>query len=142
MTFEQWLRSNPDHKYKDATIKRYIRALEKSEEWLNITLPRKILMIHDKDEFATVVNMIQSVPDYKDINFSHGHGDLSAALGLYQKYLENEQKGSMNHTATNTKNKDTTNTAQLTSIKNVLPYIESFIQLKGFSSTGSLIQNF
>lgn len=40
-SFKKWLISYPTHKYTDATITRYIRALEKSEEWLGINLPKK-----------------------------------------------------------------------------------------------------
>ena len=65
-------------------MKRYIRALEKCEEWLNITLPRNILMIDKLEEYYEALNIIKEVPNFKEINYSHGHGDLSAALTLYQ----------------------------------------------------------
>ena len=86
--FREWLRVYPDHKYTEATITRYIRALDKSEEWLGINLARKIIEIDSLSEFNTVERQIRETPDYAEVNQSHGHGDLSAALRLYRKYLE------------------------------------------------------
>ena len=91
MTFEEWMFNCKNHKYSDNTIQRYIRALDKCEEWLNISLPYKIQSIHNSSDFEKVLQIIYSVPDYKDINYSHGHGDLSAALKLYKKYIQDEE---------------------------------------------------
>ena len=45
--FEEWLSNYPSHKYLDRTIKRYIRALDKAGEWLQIDLPVCLLEIDD-----------------------------------------------------------------------------------------------
>ena len=80
VSFKEWLENNPNHKYAEATITRYIRALEKCEEWLHIELPKKILDIESPDEFENTEKTIKSHPDYLEVNRNHGHGDLSAAL--------------------------------------------------------------
>ena len=96
ISFVKWLEEYPNHKYTDATIKRYTRALDKVEEWLNITLSTKIMDIHDYQTFLQAQNKIKNSPDYEEVNRNHGHGDLSAALRLYGLYLEdvsNEPEG-------------------------------------------------
>lgn len=87
-SFEKWMENNPNHKYTDATIKRYTRALDKADEWLNITLSEKVLDITDYQTFLNVQNEIKNAPDYEEVNRNHGHGDLSAALRLYGLYLK------------------------------------------------------
>ena len=86
-SFDKWMENNPNHKYTDATIKRYIRALDKAEEWLNIALPARVLDITDYQSFLYVQNEIKNAPNYEEVNRNHGHGDLSAALRLYGLYL-------------------------------------------------------
>ena len=98
ITFEKWMENNPNHKYTDATIKRYIRALDKAEEWLNITLPTKILNINDYQTFLQVQDEIKNAPDYEEINRNHGHGDLSAALRLYGQYLKDSDSTKQTNT--------------------------------------------
>lgn len=91
-SFSEWLEKYPNHKYTDATIKRYIRALDKAGEWLNISLTANILDITDYQIFLQVQKDIKSVPDYEEVNRNHGHGDLSAALRLYGLYLQDVSK--------------------------------------------------
>lgn len=88
--FEEWLKDYKDHKYTDGTVKRYIRALQKVEEWLGINLPKQVMEIDDLEEFLNVQSIIKRTPDYDDINQSHGHGDLSAALNAYEKFLRSD----------------------------------------------------
>ena len=52
--FSSWMNEYPDHKYSDATIKRYVRALNKAEEWFDISLPKKILDVTNHDEFQII----------------------------------------------------------------------------------------
>ena len=91
-SFEKWMENNPNHKYTDATIKRYTRALDKADEWLNITLSEKVLDITDYQTFLNVQNEIKNAPDYEEVNRNHGHGDLSAALRLYGLYLKDSSE--------------------------------------------------
>lgn len=88
MSFEEWLKMNPNHKYLDRTIKRYIRALEMAGEWLQIDMQKGLLEISEYDEFVSEVRRIKDLPNFGEVNQNHGHGDLSAAISLYTKYLE------------------------------------------------------
>ena len=86
--FSNWMINYPDHKYSDATVKRYLRALDKADEWLSITLPKKLVEITDYNEFQLILKQIKNTSNYEEVNRSHGHGDLSAALRLYEIYLK------------------------------------------------------
>lgn len=87
MNFEEWLRSNPHHKYLEKTIKRYIKALEKAGEWLGIDFPKGLLEISGYEEFISETNRMKSLSNYSEVNQSHGHGDLSAAISLFAQFL-------------------------------------------------------
>ena len=92
MGFEEWLKSNPHRKYLDKTIKRYIRALEKAGEWLGVDFPKELLEINGYEEFISETNRIKSLPNYSEVNQSHGHGDMSAAIRLYAQFWEKQMK--------------------------------------------------
>ena len=80
--------------------------------------------IGDVSDFQKVENEIKSAPDYERINQDHGHGDLSAALRLYKKFLENSSnaedlsggKGEMEITA-----------------KEAIEIIRQYISTRGFT---------
>lgn len=84
--FQKWLKVG-GHSYTDSTIYRYTRALELAEDWLSVHLPRPIFTITAIPDFEACVQVIKAVPNFSDVNQSHGHGDLSAALSLYSKFL-------------------------------------------------------
>ncbi|MBO4317816.1 MAG: AAA family ATPase [Mailhella sp.] len=88
MSFEEWLRVYPDHKYHESTIKRYIRALDKAGEWLQVELPEKVLEITEHEKLIAVVNKLRRLPNFEDVNLSHGNGVLSAAIRLYCQFLK------------------------------------------------------
>lgn len=85
--FREWLKKTTSKEYTDHTIYKYLHALEMAEEWLSIKLEKPILFISKLDEFEKTYQEIKSVQDFEEINQSHGHGDLSAALTAYRKYL-------------------------------------------------------
>lgn len=85
--FRQWLTKLENHNYTDSTIYRYIRALEMAEEWLSCKLERPIFSITAYEAFNKCNQTIKSLPNYAEVNQVHGHGDLSAALSLYSKFL-------------------------------------------------------
>lgn len=95
LSFEAWLNNLPDKNYSESTIYRYVRALEKAEEWLEVELTKPILDVTETEEFSDIDNQIKSLPNYEEVNQQHGHGDLSAALSLYRKYVEclNQEEG-------------------------------------------------
>ena len=85
--FIEWMKQYPYHRYTDATISRYVRALNKAEEWLEIVLPNKVLETDNENDFIVIFKTITSTKNYEQINRSHGHGDLSAAMAAYKKFL-------------------------------------------------------
>ena len=85
--FIQWMKHYPNHKYTENTIKRYIYALDKAEEWFNISLKCPILCIATIQDFEKAEAIIKQCPDYDQINRDHGHGDTSAALRIYSLFL-------------------------------------------------------
>ena len=76
ISFEQWLESYQDHKYRDSTIKRYVVALQKAEERLAIHLEKSILTIRNQGEFENAVKIVQSAPNYDFVNKKYGNGDF------------------------------------------------------------------
>lgn len=92
--FQKWLKGLATRKYTEGTIYRYTRALEMAEEWLSIKLPCPVFMIASIEEFERCNQIIKSVPNFAAINQDHGHGDLSAALSLYAKFLVAQTRSS------------------------------------------------
>ena len=75
------------------------------------------------------------MPDFNKINQDHGHGDLSAALALYRKFLDSldgnidsEEEEGEGHMPV--------------SVKEVIHNINEYIVAKGFSYSDNLIENF
>lgn len=93
--FSDWLNNYPDHKYIPSTIKRYLVALERAEERLNIRLHRPIWFISDQDDFENAYNAIVQAESYPIVNKKFGNGDLSAALSAYRKFLIEKAKRSI-----------------------------------------------
>lgn len=83
--FSVWLESIG--KYKKSTIRRYIVALEKAEERLEIKLSTPIFSVTKTSDFKIIEAEIKSSDKYEDVNKSYGNGDLSAAISAYWKYL-------------------------------------------------------
>ena len=92
--FEAWIKNYPKHEYSEGVPKRYSRALKNAEKWLEITLPKPVLTINNKKDFQEAVQLIRDVHDYEEINKAHGNGELSAALRLYELFLESEYTSS------------------------------------------------
>ena len=72
--FSSWMNEYPDHKYSDATIKRYVRALNKAEEWFDISLPKKILDVTNHDEFQIIQKRLKGVPNFEKLTVSMDTG--------------------------------------------------------------------
>lgn len=85
--FKSWLKNLETHKYTEHVIYKYTRALDMAEEWLSIKLPCHIFSITTCEDFDKCIKIIKSVPNFTEINKAHGHGDLSAALSLYSKFI-------------------------------------------------------
>ena len=142
MHFSTWMEEFPDHKYSDATIKRYIRALNKAEEWFNITLPKQILDVTDYNEFQTIQKSIKDVPDFASINRNHGHGDFSAALRLYEMYVADISNTEKCKERRNSLSEEEEKRKLNLSLEETINHIKSYITSKGFTYTDNLIENF
>lgn len=134
VAFEEWLRNNADKTYTDNTVKRYIRAIKKAEEWLGIVLTTHVMDTMTVEEFQMVEKQIKSTDNFEEINQSHGHGDLSAALSAYKKYLY-------------TQNKETSEAEEgedevPISTKEAIHQIRDYIGARGFTYKDELIENF
>lgn len=136
LSFKDWLNLYPDHKYTEATITRYIRALNKSAEWFQIKLVKPILSIVSYEEFMQVQNRIKSLPNYTEVNNTHGHGDLSAALRLYGTYLKSQSGGEQ----PNKRNRGMSN--KRLSVSEAIDIIKRYISQKGFCYDSGLVENF
>lgn len=136
-TFENWLREYKDHKYTEGTVKRYIRALQKAEEWLGITLPKQVLSIDNIEEFQKVKSLIKNTPNYDRVNQSHGHGDLSAALRAYEKFVQAYGlEGQLEESEEEDEEMIDIN------IRDALAEIKNYIFASGFDYSDGLIENF
>lgn len=134
--FSDWLRNNADKQYTENTVRRYVRALSKAEEWLNITLEEPLMNISREADFLKIEKELKDLPDFDKINQDHGHGDLSAAMNLYKKflrYLENES-------ATDDSNIE--EDEALMSTTESIAQIKDYISARGFTYPEGLIENF
>ena len=86
ITYADWLEHYAAYPYKTATIKRYVSILEAAPEKLNLSLPRGIMEIDDPDEFENACIAVATSGGYEQLNKSR-HGELSAAMAAYRKYL-------------------------------------------------------
>lgn len=86
ITYADWLENYAAYPYKTATIKRYVSILEAAPEKLNLSLPRGIMEIDDPDEFENACIAVATSDGYEQLNKSR-HGELSAAMAAYRKYL-------------------------------------------------------
>ena len=141
-SFEKWMENNPNHKYTEATIKRYTRALDKADEWLHITLSEEVLDIADYQTFLNVQNEIKNAPNYEEVNRNHGHGDLSAALRLYGLYLKDSAEEETDTFLPKGGSADKKPPKFNLSPKETVDYIKNYIASKGFSYNDNLIENF
>lgn len=123
------------HKYTEATITRYIRALDKSAEWLGIELDKPVLSISSSEEFDLVQKRIKDLPNYAEVNQGHGHGDLSAALRLYEAYLKFNSEDEHPEKTEEMREIDI-------SVREAVDKIKLYIAAKGFSYNQGMIENF
>ena len=128
--FENWL---DNRKYQKLTVQRYINALKNAEKWLNIILPLRIMDATTIEEFKMAESKIRNAKNFAEINQKHGHGELSAALGAYQKYL---------NTRENKTNIEEDKMEVSISTKEAIQQIQNYIEARGFTYSGKLIENF
>lgn len=88
--FVDWLKKYTEHTYRESTITRYVTALKKAEERLEIRLEIPVLCIKDSKDFEKAFLIIHESPKYEFVNKKYGNGDLSAALSAYRKFIDAE----------------------------------------------------
>ena len=85
--FIKWAESYPEHKYNLTTINKYASVLEKLEAVLEIEIGIKFFDIDTEEKFLAVREKIESKDDWIEFNRQYQHGIISAALGLYYKFI-------------------------------------------------------
>jgi hypothetical protein len=75
--------------YRPQTLKRYGYALKVLPTWVffDSVKPGNLLDVRSIEEFSKIRDKIVSVPGFKEFNEKHNHGDMSAAMSLYEVYL-------------------------------------------------------
>ena len=139
--FEHWLENYENHKYTPATISRYIRALEKAEEWFGVELDSPILMISDVSILNTINIQIRGLANFEEVNRNHGHGDFSAAIRAYEKFLVDigdVPKNEAKEKVLSEKRRE----ELLVSTKEILQHINTYIAAKGFTFDEGLVENY
>ncbi len=89
--FEKWLYNYPDRKYRPSTVKRYLLALDKAAERLEIDLTNDVWNIHSLEQYELLIHEMTNSDKYEYVNKKYGNGDLSAALGAYKKYITEKE---------------------------------------------------
>lgn len=99
VSFETWLMNR---KYQNSTVRKYIVALQKVGERLPNVIEHDLLSITNPVEFHAAVEKIKASPNYAFVNQKYGHGDLSAAMWAYTKYLQEMTTNPIGSTSTTT----------------------------------------
>lgn len=87
ITFEEWMANYAPNNYIPATIKNYVRSLNKAPEIMGITLNKPIMECINVHEFTLIDDQIKNVDGYIEKNRNYNHGSISAALAAFKKYL-------------------------------------------------------
>lgn len=87
-TYKSWLERYPNHTYSPNTIAGYLSALRRAPQWFNIDIGKPFFEMCSSDELQKAIDQIAEVPNFDEIDESHGHRNYSAAIKLYQKFME------------------------------------------------------
>ena len=85
--FIEWAENYKEHKYTKSTINTYASTLERISTILKIDIGCEFFDINSKEKFAEARKKIESIPGYVEFNRQYQHGVISAALGLFSKYI-------------------------------------------------------
>ena len=103
MKFRDWLKDE----FTQNTINTYCYALKSSIPKLNIqnhSIHNNLFGYNDFSEFKDIVQIIKSLPNYKEIDIKAGNGAFNAGLAKYQEFLEEKDKGYIKENITNYNN--------------------------------------
>lgn len=87
ITFEEWMANYAPNNYYPATIKSYVRSINKVPEIIGISLKKPIIECTSVEEFSGVYEQIINTDGFSENNRNYNHGSISAALSAYKKYL-------------------------------------------------------
>ena len=85
--FIDWAQNYGDHKYSISTIRTYANTLEKLNTLWDVGLETEFYEISTEEQFLAVRKRIEEKDGWIDFNRQYQHGVISAALGLYSKFL-------------------------------------------------------
>lgn len=88
--FRVWLEQYKDHKYSPTTINGYLSALRNAPQWFGVEVNRPLFEIDTLEELDEAIKAIKSVNAYSEIDNLHGHGNFSAAINRYRKYMSRD----------------------------------------------------
>lgn len=87
ITFEEWMASYAPNNYYPATIKSYVRSINKVPEIIGIPLEKAVMDCTSVEDFSKVYESIVNADGFAEKNRNYNHGSISAALSAYKKYL-------------------------------------------------------
>jgi hypothetical protein len=85
--FIEWAKNYSDHRYTLSTIKTYANTLEKLNTLWDINLEAEFFDISSEEQFLAVKKRVENKPGWIEFNRQYQHGVISAALGLYHKFI-------------------------------------------------------
>lgn len=87
-----WLVTQPNANgalYLKNVVRTYMSALRNAPDKLTLSLEgRDVFSCHTVDELDSLWNTFKSAPNYVEVNRTPWHGQLSAGLAVYRRYLE------------------------------------------------------
>lgn len=92
--FIRWADNYSEHNYTVKVVKSYANTLEKINDILSLDMEHSFYEIDSKEHFLLVREKIERKDGWREFNQQYQHGIISAAMGLYYKYLlskDNEQ---------------------------------------------------
>ncbi len=146
--FVEWMRRQNRQNgstYKDSTISRYAKALEKYVEQIEgLDIPNTNLFSYTTyASYKDIDQKIRSNPNFDTVNKlgGNGNGDLSAGMHQYMKFLkvtEQEQKDVQMHSRDN----ESMILDNSVDPKEMVNQIKEYIANSGFSYSDELIEDF
>ena len=96
-----WLTTQPNANgtlYLKSVIRSYMSALRNAPKKLILDgdAKRNVFACHTVDKFDQLWNVFKSAPNYIDINHTPWHGQLSAGMAAYRRYLVFLEQGEQN----------------------------------------------
>ena len=92
-----WLITQPNTTgtlFRESVVRRYMRSIQLTPRRLDITLKnRNVFAINTVLEFDHLCEIFKAAQNYTKVNRNAGHGEFSAGLAAYRRYLVNLECG-------------------------------------------------